>query len=173
MIKINNKQNIPFFIYKVKSHFEIKHLILDAINSMGKYSFINDEQSISNSDWQLSKDFERPYFQYVESIFNDVCNELKNIYQYKEKLNFHNYWFQQYEYGDYHSWHHHPGNMFNAIYYVDLNSKNPKTSFKLFDNEFDIEVNEGDILISPSFLLHCSKLNKYKTSKTVIPFNIT
>jgi ectoine hydroxylase-related dioxygenase (phytanoyl-CoA dioxygenase family) len=52
-------------------------------------------------------------------------------------------------------------------------SNTPKTSFKLFDkSEIEIEMNEGEILIFPSYLEHISKSNKSDKIKTIISFNI-
>ena len=42
----------------------------------------------------------------------------------------------------------------------------------MLDKEFDIDVQEGDILTFPSSYLHCSKPNKSDFTKTIIGFDI-
>ena len=170
---MSEKTNIPFLLYEVKNHLEIKNKILNTINEMGCYSYINKNQQISNSDWQLTRDFKRPYLEFVLNIFKDVVFYVNEKFEYTEEpVQVINYWFQQYNYGDYHTWHKHSDGILSCVYYVNLTDDNSKTSFKLFDKEFEIEVKEGTVLIFPSFLNHCSKPNKSKNKKTVISFNL-
>jgi uncharacterized RmlC-like cupin family protein len=82
-----------------------------------------------------------------------------------------NYWFQQYENGDYHGTHVHD-TPFSSVYYIELPGESPRTTLKLFGKEYQIEVQEGDILTFPGFIPHESKENK-NTRKTIIAFNST
>jgi hypothetical protein len=170
---MNKKPEIPFLIFEVKDHYLIKEKILDSIQEMGTYSFVNKEQSISNSDWHLGSDFNRLYAQYIEKVVLDVVEFVNKKFNYEEKLTARNYWFQQYEYGDWHFWHIHKHSLFSCSYFIDLSSDNPKTSFELFGEEFEVDVKEGMVLIFPSFLKHCSKPNKSKHKKTILAFNMS
>jgi hypothetical protein len=174
MIDVVNNITLPIFKYEVDDHKTIKPLILEAIKEMGTYSLIDKYQHISNTDWHLHEGFNRPYFKYVEPHVHNVCNQLKKELNYEEtQITLLNYWFQQYEKGDYHTWHNHIKSLFSAIYYVNLQSSNPKTSFRIGKKEFDIDVKEAEILIFPSFLEHTSKQNKSDFTKVVVPFNLT
>ena len=170
ILKCKNK--IPFILIEVENHHVLKDLILSEILEMGQHSNIDKHQKISNSDWFLPKEFFRSYFNYIEPVMKNVCHVVKETMQYKHDIKVDNYWFQQYEYGDYHNWHAHGGALFSCVYYVDIDDKMPKTSFKLFDDEFEIGIKEGSVLVFPPFLNHCSKPNKSKKTKTVIAFNL-
>ena len=170
---MNKKPEIPFLIFEVEHHLIIKERILNAIQEMGTFSFINKNQQISNSDWQLGREFNRPYVEYLGKVFNDVGEFVTNKFNYEQKVSVSNFWFQQYKSGDYHLWHKHENCLFSCSYYVNLSEDNPTTSFELFGEEFEVNVKEGSILIFPSFLNHCSKKNESENIKTVIAFNLT
>ena len=164
--------NLPdcFFISSVKNHNEIKSKILDSISSMGKFSLQTGINNISNTDWHLSSEINRPYYQIIESAILEHISDLKDKFKYKYgKVE--NYWFQQYHKGDYFDWHVHDGYMFSSVYYVDLHGSSPKTTFILNNKEFFIETKEGDILTFPSFLIHKSNTNQSDNVKTIISFN--
>jgi len=160
---------IPFIILKIDNHLEVKNKILDAIKYAGK----NKYQEIYNTDWGKDKNYPRPYYEFLKDIFNNISETVTKIYQYSDKLEVKNYWFQQYTNNDSHDWHIHKNCLFSCVYYIELCDETPKTSFKLFNEEFDISINEGEVLIFPSFLLHCSKPNKSNKTKTVVAFNLT
>ena len=54
--------------------------------------------------------------------------------------------------------------------YIELDSSSPQTSFSYMDNEYKVDVTEGDIITFPSFLSHGSRPNT-GPRKTVIGFN--
>ena len=174
---IQNNKNIPFLKYVVKDHAIIKEEILNNIKKMGKFSLIQNDlnynQKISNSDWHLGINFIRYYKDNLINVWEDITKYINELYGIDHKLSVTNYWFQQYEKNDLHSWHIHQGCLFSCVYYVDIQKDTPKTSFKLFDkSEIEIKMNEGEILIFPSFLQHCSKQNQSNKTKTIISFNI-
>ena len=174
MITINTDVLLPIFKYKVDNHKTIKPLILDIIEEMGSYSLIDKCQNIINTDWHLDKTYDRSYIKHIEPHIHNICFDLKNKLGYTDtQIELLNYWFQQYKKGDYHTWHNHIKSLFSAVYYVNLQNDNPKTSFKLGNKEFDISVEESEILIFPSFLYHTSKENKSEHTKTIISFNLT
>jgi hypothetical protein len=161
-----------FFIGKVLNHTQIKDKILEEIENMGQYSFISEKNGIkiSNTDWYLPSNEYRPYYDIVSPSLNDYCQRLCSYLKY-DNIGIDNYWYQQYKFGDYHNWHNHPKGMFSNVYYLDLGEGTPKTTFKFMDDEFELEVEEGQIITFPSFLVHCSKINNSKNTKTVIAFN--
>lgn len=164
---------VPIVIHKVENHNEIKQNILDSIEKMGKYSnIVPGYNSISNTDWHLSSGLFRPYFKLVEPIIKNNSFILKESLKLDCDLTLGNYWFQQYENGDYHGWHNHFDTYYSSVYYVELPKDSVKTTFKVIDNEYEFEVSEGDILSFPSHLYHESKVNKSNKRKTIISFNL-
>lgn len=176
MIKIQNIET-PFFIYKVENHEEIKKSVLSEIKNMGTYCFKDKGQIISNTDWHLNNNFNRTYINPIGSLLMDHCKEIQNIFiepmpeDNKFIVEVSSIWFQQYEHLDFHRWHYHGKCTFSNVYYVELPDDGAKTSFRLFNKEFEIEVKEGQILTFPGCFVHCSKPNQSKKRKTVISFN--
>ena len=162
-------KGVPFIINEAEDHHNIKQLILHQIDEMGKYSFRNNIQSISNTDWHLPPNAKRYYFNTFNTLFNKTNIKLSKVLNMELKLL--NYWFQQYEYMDYHNWHVHGDCMFSNIYYLELPKESSKTTFRIMKNEFEIDVKEGQILTFPSCFEHCSKPNFSNERKTVISYN--
>ena len=81
-------------------------------------------------------------------------------------------WFQQYANGSQHGWHIH-GDHMTAVYYLDLPKDSPKTEWiNPMDNtvnQFDVE--EGDIIIFPSWIVHRAPINESNNMKTIISWN--
>ena len=171
------KQACAFFLSKVEQHSYIKHNLLDSIKSMGIHSAIDENQKISNLDFHLSPNHKRPYYSLVEPIFRSHLSKLVDALKYKDadidELAINNCWFQQYETGDYHKWHIHNGSIYSNVYYVELPNGASKTSFKLIDEIYTVDVEEGDILSFPAALMHCSSINLSESRKTVIAFDTT
>jgi hypothetical protein len=165
-------QKCNFYLYKVETHAEIKPKILSGISSMGVHSLVEFDQKLCNSDWHLSSNYNRPYLQHVEEVINQHLDKLTQTASIpaNSKLDFNNYWFQQYAEGDYHDWHIHKNSVYSNVYYVDLPQSAAKTTFRCGEEEFSVDVEEGYILTFPSCFSHCSKPNKAST-KTIISFN--
>jgi len=158
----------PIFLFEMS---KLKDEVLTAISTMGGSSIMGKTQQISNSDWHLDSGYLRPYFQIIEEQLAIVCNKVSK----KTDLNglfVKNYWFQQYERGDYHSWHNHGDSAYSGIYYVELPDSNTATTFRTMGREFQIEVSEGDLLIFPSCFSHCSKPNRTGKRKTIVSINL-
>ena len=166
------KQEVLFTQFRVSNHNDIKPLILNAIHSMGERSFIDGGSSISNTDWHCEKNYNRPYYQIIKPTITSLLQELKKKYDHTDNMKVIDYWFQQYKTLDYHTWHEHLGSTLSAVYYIDIDGKTPSTIFNILGDEVSININEGDILVSPSFLSHCSKPNLSSKTKTVIAFNL-
>jgi hypothetical protein len=167
----------PIFIRKVKNHTQIKEDILKNIQLMGKFSIVQTSslykrcQKISHTDYHMSSAQFRPYFPIIEPILREHHNLLTQSLNISVEVILSNFWFQQYETGDYHGMHVHD-TPFSSVYYVDLPTGSAKTTLTLFGKEYEIPVEEGDILTFPGFIPHESKENKSAT-KTVVVFNST
>ena len=159
-------------MFDVDTHTQIKPSVVSAIDGMGLYSYINNMQHITHTDWHLSSNFYRPYYELVAPVIANVIAEVNDLYGYPEPLTLQNYWFQKYLKDDHHGWHIHQKSVFNAVYFLSLPEGASKTSFKLFGEEFFVDIKEGQILVFPSMYLHCSKQNMSSDPKLVIAFNL-
>lgn len=161
-----------FFVGRIPNHSEIKNKILEEIENMGLFSYISEKNGvkISNTDWYLPSSEYRSYYEIAGPALKDYCQRLCSFLKY-DNIDIDNYWYQQYKPGDYHRWHNHPKGMFSSVYYLDLGEGSPRTTFKFMENEFDLEVEEGQVITFPSFLVHCSKTNRSNKTKTVLAFN--
>lgn len=165
-------KEIPFLLIDVPNHQEVSGGILRGIESMGTFSYVNSNQSLSNTDWHLRPDFFRPYQQHMSPIFQDTIDKVADVFNMDHKLEVLNYWFQVYKKGDFHAWHTHGRSSFSCIYYVKLPQGVSKTSFIVNNIEFGIDVAEGQILVCPAMVTHCSKPNLTDKEKIVVVFNI-
>jgi|TARA_B110000977_G_C10921121_1_gene433141 hypothetical protein len=146
-----------------KRHKELKKTLLSLIDELPK----NSEKTIHNTDWNLSKEYEKKYLNLFYLNINEhmmsLCKEFNC-----DKWFIDNGWFQQYKNCDEHGWHNHPKCQFSNVYYLELPDKNMTTEF--YDGQ-EIEASEGDILTFPSYLIHRSKPNLTNKRKTIIAFN--
>lgn len=159
------------YVFNVNTHNDIKEKILEGISEMGIHSHIIADQCISNTDWHLGQHVNRPYADlFIEAIQESLLEFSSNL---EGRAELDNYWFQQYNKGDYHGWHRHSRCMYSCVYYVNLPNKEVATKFKFNNEEFSINVEEGQVLIFPAYLQHCSPKNNFDDTKTVIAFNIS
>jgi hypothetical protein len=170
-MKIINIES-PFFIIDAYNHQINKNLILQSIQNYGIYSYKNQLQSIYNTDWHMPWPKIRPYGHLLTPTIQKSIDEINNKSDINYKLKIKNYWFQQYQHLDWHGWHIHDDSLFSLIYYVNLPNGSSKTSFRCMKKEFEIDIEEGQILVFPSHFEHCSKPNQSKEMKTVISINL-
>jgi len=158
-------------IYKFKIPEDVGNKVREVFeNYGGKYSFTDITQKISNTDWHMPT-WPRPYADILVPYINDIC--LPQIYTDTcPKMEIVQTWFQQYETGDYHSWHFHGKCMFSSVFYVEL-PENTETTFKDHNRrEFKIDVKQDDYIVFPSYLLHCSPVNETQKRKTIVAMNL-
>jgi hypothetical protein len=168
------KNIAPFFLQRARDHDEVKDKILAIIDGDRIFGSLTPNESISNTDFYLADMFrQNKCEQYWAVILPSIQNHYEEILNVTglTAWSVHKYWFQTYKPNDYHKWHVHAGCMFSNVYYLSLPDGAAKTSFSYLGEEFQIEVQEGDILTFPSFLPHCSKENKSTLPKHVISFN--
>jgi hypothetical protein len=161
---------LPMFIATVSDHTKIKKEILQKINETPHERIHDEEQSISKTDWTIPAHVYRPYMDTVYPYIDSFLIELsKEFYKEKSVLKLDNYWFQQYEKGDFHNWHRHKG-CFACVYYIELPTGSSFTTFNIQDKEISIPVEEGQIIAFLGGIEHQSKPNPIGR-KTVIAFN--
>ena len=170
---INRK--VPFLVFDVDAHEKIKPILLNLIAMTDSSPVLNaPHEQISNSDWENINCMLRPYLPVVAPVFSGIMRSIPDVFQYEDlpadgRMSM---WFQQYATGDYHGWHLHGRAAFSSVYYLDLPDGASATSFRVMGEEFEVQVNEGQILVWPSCFEHCSKPNNSLKTKTVIAANL-
>lgn len=169
-----NKEN-NFIISAFSKHFEIKNHLLKLLEDEELQSDVIDLFNgkpngfiISKTDYFIEK---KQTPEYVKFFWPLMVDHLKFVMESNIET-FSNIWIQQYYQNSAHNWHDHPNSTYSAIYYVELDEESPGTLFKINDDLFSPSVSEGDVLIFPSHIFHCSPKNKSKKRKTVIAFNL-
>ena len=157
---------------KFDDHERIKDKILESID-IQEYPPVDYETNIiTKSDWNIPQEIFRPYQHY---IFPNLADHLKEVYSSLgfAEIQIHNIWFQQYTKGSGHKWHVHQYCQWTNVYYVEMPEGAPFLQLiDPFTNEIlDIEVEEGDVLSFPSFIVHRSPNIENDTRKTIIACN--
>ena len=163
-------------IQKIDNHSEIRKILLDLISKYPgvKWTNNNTEEEInynvSNTDWQQKQS------SYVEPYVKNIKPYLK-IYDFVncDKIHLHDVWYHQYFKDDFHGWHVHGGCQFASIYYLELPNKKHRTEFYDSINnklvKFDVE--EGDLIMFPSYIPHQSPKISDDSRKTIISANFS
>tara|TARA_R100000742_G_C4279116_1_gene102948 strand:+ start:1290 stop:1859 length:570 start_codon:yes stop_codon:yes gene_type:complete len=175
-MKINNL-SVPYVITKFNDHNIIKETVLFNIETSTHEKLEANDQYFSDNihklDWHKKNDFERPWVKQFLPFLN------KQIYIMIKPLGFENFnlpelWYQQYLENGKHGWHVHGGN-YTGVYYLEMPKESPKTQIvdpSNMDNIIDLNVQEGDFVIFPSFVIHRAPKNKSHKRKTIISFNV-
>ena len=166
---------IPYTKFSFKEHSRLKTSLLDAISRTQSDKVVDQEFTISATDWPTSE--ETPRF-YLDLFRDNLTPQLTQVVSDMgfSKYEIHGVWFQQYNQGSSHSWHNHARCHYSCIYYLELPSNSPRTQFvDTIDQQsvFEIDVEEGDILIVPSMIKHRSPPVIDNVRKTVIVFNMS
>jgi len=161
---------------KLKGHEIIQEKALEMIRAdKSTEDYMNDPNQISNLDWKNSKDWERPWVKLVKPYLQkhfDKCAE----HQGYVNSNIERMWYQRYSKpGDLHNWHIHSSS-YTGVYYLKW-ADNGDGETQVVEpceqnKKLVLVVNEGDVVLFPSFAIHRSpKLIKDK-EKIIISFNI-
>lgn len=154
---------------KIKEHNKIKEKLLSLINEIPKNSY----GTISHTDWNLPKEYQRRYLNYFYDILDPYMNKIQELLN-EKRWRIQNTWFQQYYKDSFHGWHRHAKANFTNIYYLELPKKTMVTKIKPIINSKktkNILAEEGDLITLPASILHTSKKNNFNLRKTVISFN--
>lgn len=172
MIKLMTS-DLPYFKYKIKDHKLIKDSILSSINNMPEKSlFVENHSNISKVDWEIPREHSREYLIFLEPYLFNYMDILVQNTKY-DTWEIHNIWFQQYEQSASHGWHVHTNCQFTNVYYLELPSDTPKTQIvnPFTKKVIHLDVEEGDIITFPSFIIHKAPIVKSNSRKTIISFN--
>jgi hypothetical protein len=165
-----------YFVIEYPNHEKNKQLVLDMVNSAEGQSQEDDWTKVSMTDLGINTN--RLYFDRV--IHEEFQALFENFHKWFSRENgvpdwqrvTYDFWYMQYEKGDYVKWHNHPLSTLSAVYFLDLKDNKDAVSFKTLDGSFHIpNVKEGDILIFPSLMVH-STMCVSEEGKTSINFNL-
>lgn len=169
------KLTVPAIITKFEEHTLIKDSVLKLIREQDSAERIYEEGTstldITRCDYKESYD-PRPWTDVMQPHLLKALTSIYSELGYAS-YSIHNIWFQQYNTGSTHGWHVHTKCQWTNVYYLDLPDGTPKT--ELIDpwsrEVITMDVQEGDILTFPSFVIHRAPVNKTATPKTIISFN--
>jgi len=163
-----------YVLDNLENHKSIKPKLLNFIKNIdGDTKQGHSSDDIRKLDWTRAKDFSRPWAKYFIESINDKLLFLLTKLGYDEYA-IDELWFQQYVYNGYHGWHAH-GSSFTAVYYLELDKHAPKTELiepYMHNRKIVADVQEGDLLLFPSFVIHRAPRVIVDTRKTIISFNI-
>jgi hypothetical protein len=161
--------------HDISNFSEKKQDVLQRIESMGTHSSIGHNAQIANTDWYIQAQLPRSY---LDPLLPDIdCALLKlrdRVYStidpsaYNVKVE--SYWFQQYGQDDFHGWHIHNA-AYSLIAFIEL-GENAGTRFMVNGAEQVVPVKEGQLLLFPGLVPHCSPPNKTGTRKTSVVLNL-
>ena len=171
------KLETPCIIQNLQDHKKIKKDLINLLNET-ESDFLQDNTEyfgdlIHRLDWSKSNDFSREWVKFLKPYLHKQLKKFANKLGYQD-IKFKNLWFQQYNENGKHGWHVH-GDNYTGVYYVKLSDKSAKT--ELIDpfsqnKKIIIDAKEGDVVIFPSYVIHRAQIQKEKTNKIIISFNI-
>lgn len=164
-----------YIVAKFKYHKELKNLLLEQIKNAEYQNVIDSgcDTNILKADWHIAANFKRPWVEFLTPYLKNPVLEIYNNLGY-DGYTLHELWFQQYGINSSHGWHTHSSN-FTNVYYLEMPADSPKTKIVNPYNQTDIievQVEEGDILVFPSFVIHKAPRNLSNQQKTIISYNI-
>jgi hypothetical protein len=173
------KIEIPSLILKekFKQHYILKEKVIDSIDKSKSESILDNKNGYNDNifklDWSLANNWERSWVKLIGPFIHEQLNSFSLELGFTS-CDITRLWFQQYINGNIHNWHVHSGN-YTGVYYLELNKQSPKTEIVYPNNlneAFTVNVEEGDIIIFPSYFIHRSGKIKDTQRKTIISFNI-
>jgi hypothetical protein len=162
-----------YTISKLEEHTSIKNDLLSLIDSEPVAIKSSDPtNSITKVDWESATNPNRPWTQILSPILINHLDQVGQTLGYKGcKIN--ELWYQQYIYNDRHGWHVH-GSNFTGVYYLELPENSPITEMVPPYEQNQIVnpvVEEGSILVFPSYTIHRAPIMQDNLRKTIISFN--
>lgn len=172
---------VPIFKFKCKNHNEIKELVCGNLESYStpkpwdctvQSSFLKKLDWLENSKYLYTSDVKKLALQYDADTVDYRVNDI---------------WINVYKKNHFQEYHNHCPSDFSAIHFVQFDEehagpifKDPNealstyNSYMRFKNsiEYQVPVEEGDIIFFPSFLEHKVPKNKTDSKRITISFNL-
>ena len=159
--------------YSMPNHLQLKEYILSSIDQYVQVGECSD--SITKTDF-FDDTFESgypDYYPYLSNSLGGLVDAIADKY-WASSMDIRKVWFQQYTTNDFHGWHFHGYASISCTYMLELDD--PKYSTEFIDTEknevFQLDANEGDVLIFPSYVIHRSPILKSDRRKTSVAFNV-
>jgi hypothetical protein len=170
---------IPVYIGKVKHHERIKKFVLHNVEEYGTPSTWNCSVNSSfghNNDWLLN----------VVELYSDNYDEYFKQFDVKCNMHLIDIWYNEYKKSQYQERHHHLPADLSCIHYIKLNSDHFGTTFinpHYLHNASNVLMNhksphtftpfveEGDIVIFPSYLEHYVKTQNTDQQRVTLSWN--
>ena len=177
----------PFWKIKVPNHQSIKEKYLQFfIDGYEKKIFDVPEDWITHkchTSFRSNKIIEKDLFDEYSSIFNSIIEK-----EWKGSIE---YWWQVYKNNEYQEWHDHMPSTLSAIHFLNFKKEHKAPMFQdpirnlkatmnhaglnermLETDKYTPEVEEGDIIIFPSYLQHTVPAGKYNSHRVTIALNL-
>ena len=177
----------PFWKIKVPNHQSIKKKYLQSfIDGYEEKIFDIPEDWVTHkchTSFKGNKIIEKDIFDEYSSVFNSIIEK-----GWKGKVE---YWWQVYKNNEYQEWHNHMPSTLSAIHFLNFEDEHlapifedPNKSvrsiiFRTALNKdlssaitYTPKVEEGDIIIFPSYLNHTVPAGKYKSYRVTIAINL-
>lgn len=158
--------------HSLKFHKKIKPQILNFISQYEQLGECPD--AVTKTDYyDPTKDHFPPYWNLFADNADDLLECICNKY-WAQNFNVASVWFQQYQNNDFHGWHLHGNSSISMSYLLELDDYRHSTEFIDIERNdtFQLEVEEGDVIIFPSYIIHRSPLIRSNNRKTTIAVNI-
>ena len=164
----------PYLLIDFIDHDIVKPLLLKSIEDYANKDPVNDDGGIiTRTDYynqQDLPDYWKILTPYVKPLVNKAA-EILDLSSYGITLP----WYQQYYMNDTHYWHRHPNSFYNFVYYVELPDDAPPTVFRNPFNKDQTHIppaKEGQVIVFPATLNHCSPPSQSSDRKTIIAWNV-
>ena len=177
----------PFWKIKVPNHQSIKDKYLQSfIDGYENKIFNIPEDWVTHkchTSFKDNKIIEKDIFDEYSLLFNSIIEK-----KWSGKLE---YWYQVYKNNEYQEWHNHMPSTLSAIHFLNFKDEHfapifedPLKSVKSIINQtalnkdlssslrYTPEVEEGDIIIFPSYLQHTVPAGKYNSHRVTIAINL-
>lgn len=155
-------------------HREMKSRIIDCVNNVEQAAITEEGTQISSSDYLLNPGVEKPYISVLGTDFFDTLDQLfAGIDHGRWQIT--STWTQSYKTtGDCHGWHRHHCCLWSCVYMLELTQTAPRTQMRdmITGAQWQLDAEEGDILVWPSQIMHSSPSIGPGDRKTIIGFNI-
>lgn len=169
---------ISYYQDKVENNNEIKKIILPLIEEERK-SLKPPSRWVTNKVSTSFFEKENNFFTNDKQIYEKFLSEsylkcFNNFFDEEYKISINEIWYNYYSDDDYQDWHNHVGSIFNPIHYscihflsFDPKNHNPTVFLDPLEDTRNLSldfscpyhhypnVNEGDLIMFPSYLKHC------------------
>ena len=165
----------PILLDKLDGHNEVKDELIKLLSEDATTHTEDGINQISFVDYKHAREWERPWVKLAAPVLQKQFDKFGDHLGLSHPI-IRELWYQRYKnFGDKHNWHVHSNN-YTGVYYLKYadNGDMETQVVAPYDNgeKIILTVNEGDIVLFPSFAIHRSPPMKLDKEKIIISFNI-